>query len=794
PEAPASPATPEAPAVNVSPTISIITPTDQQVFEQGQVIEITTLSADEDGKVVKVDFYADDLLIASVEVEPFTFNWDNAPLGNHYITAIATDNEGAATVSTPVYITIEEAPAANVSPTISIITPTDQQVFEQGQVIEITTLSADEDGEVVKVDFFADDLLIASVEAEPFTFNWDNAPLGNHYITAIATDNEGAATVSTPIYITVEEAPEIPEAPETPATPEAPAVNVSPTISIITPEDQQVFEQGQVIEITALSADEDGEVVKVDFYAGDLLIASLEAEPFTFNWDNAPLGNHYITAIATDNEGAATVSTPVYITIEEAPAANVSPTISIITPEDQQVFEQGQVIEITTLSADEDGEVVKVDFYADDLLIASVEAEPFTFNWDNAPLGNHYITAIATDNEGAATVSNSVYITIEEAPEIPETPATPATPEAPAANVSPTISIINPEDQQVFEQGQVIEITTLSADEDGEVVKVDFYAGDLLIASVEAEPFTFNWDNAPLGNHYITAIATDNEGAATVSTPIFITIEEAPEIPEAPAANVSPTISIITPEDQQVFEQGQVIEITTLSADEDGEVVKVDFYAGDLLIASVEAEPFTFNWDNAPLGNHYITAIATDNEGAATVSTPIYITVEEAPAANVSPTISIITPTDQQVFEQGQVIEITTLSADEDGEVVKVDFYAGDLLIASVEAEPFTFNWDNAPLGNHYITAIATDNEGAATVSNSVHITVEEAPAVNVSPTISIITPEDQQVFEQGQVIEITTLSADEDGEVVKVDFYADDLLIASVEAEPFTFNWDNAP
>ncbi|MFC3975700.1 Ig-like domain-containing protein, partial [Belliella kenyensis] len=755
---------------NESPTISIITPEDQQVFEQGQVIEITTLSADEDGEVVKVDFYADDILIASVEAEPFTFNWDNAPLGNHYITAIATDNEGAATVSTPIYITIEEAPAVNVSPTISIITPADQQIFEQGQVIEITTLSADEDGEVVKVDFYAGDLLIASVEAEPFNFNWDNAPLGNHYITAIATDNEGAATVSTPIFITIEEAP---------------ASNVSPTISIITPEDQQVFEQGQVIEITTLSADEDGEVVKVDFYVGDLLIASVEAEPFTFNWDNAPLGNHYITAIATDNEGAATVSTPIYITVEEAPAANVSPTISIITPEDQQVFEQGQVIEITTLSADEDGEVVKVDFYADDLLIASVEAEPFTFNWDNAPLGNHYITAIATDNEGAATVSNSVYITVEEAP---------------AVNVSPTISIITPEDQQVFEQGQVIEITTLSADEDGEVVKVDFYADDLLIANVEAEPFTFNWDNAPLGNHYITAIATDNEGAATVSTPIFITVEEAPE---APAVNVSPTISIITPTDQQVFEQGQVIEITTLSADEDGEVVKVDFYADDLLIASVEAEPFTFNWDNAPLGNHYITAIATDNEGAATVSTPIYITVEEAPAVNVSPTISIITPTDQQVFEQGQVIEITTLSADEDGEVVKVDFYAGDLLIASVEVEPFTFNWDNAPLGNHYITAIATDNEGAATVSNSVYITVEEAPeipetpeapAANVSPTISIITPEDQQVFEQGQVIEITTLSADEDGEVMKVDFYADDLLIASVEAEPFTFNWDNAP
>ncbi|MFC3975285.1 Ig-like domain-containing protein, partial [Belliella kenyensis] len=178
------------------------------------------------------------------------------------------------------------------------------------------------------------------VEAEPFTFNWDNAPLGNHYITAIATDNEGAATVSTPVYTTIEEAPEMPE------TPEAPAANVSPTISIITPEDQQVFEQGQVIEITTLSADEDGEVVKVDFYADDLLIASVEAEPFTFNWDNAPLGNHYITAIATDNEGAGTVSTPIYITIEEAPAANVSPTISIITPEDQQVFEQGQVIEI----------------------------------------------------------------------------------------------------------------------------------------------------------------------------------------------------------------------------------------------------------------------------------------------------------------------------------------------------------------------------------------------------------------------------------------------------------------
>jgi chitinase len=46
---------------------------------------------------------------------------------------------------------------------------------------------------------------------------------------------------------------------------------------------------------------------------------------------------------------------------------------------------------------------------------------------------------------------------------------------------------------------------------------------------------------------------------------------------------------------------------------------------------------------------------------------------------------------------------------------------------------PYGINWSNAPAGSHALTAVATDNSGAATTSAAISITVS-APPVSLNP------------------------------------------------------------
>lgn len=98
---------------------------------------------------------------------------------------------------------------------------------------------------------------------------------------------------------------------------EAVAVNVNyrPEVMVSAPLAQAQFELGSPIPLTAVASDPDGDVAKVEFWVGDLLIGETSASPFTVVWSGAPLGQHLITARATDAEGAVGTAPPVPILV-----------------------------------------------------------------------------------------------------------------------------------------------------------------------------------------------------------------------------------------------------------------------------------------------------------------------------------------------------------------------------------------------------------------------------------------------------------------------------------------------
>ena len=91
---------------------------------------------------------------------------------------------------------------------------------------------------------------------------------------------------------------------------------------------------------------------------------------------------------------------------------------------------------------------------------------------------------------------------------------------------SPTIKIVNPLGNAIFDASSNILVTTLSlaGTDGGYITKVDFYSGGVWVGSSNSAPFNFTLKNYPVGNYSITARATDNNGTTGMSAPVVISV------------------------------------------------------------------------------------------------------------------------------------------------------------------------------------------------------------------------------------------------------------------------------
>ena len=93
-------------------------------------------------------------------------------------------------------------------------------------------------------------------------------------------------------------------------------------------------------------------------------------------------------------------------------------------------------------------------------------------------------------------------------------------------NAPPSVAITSPENGTAFVQGEDINITAIASDIDGEVTKVEFYDGGVKIGEDSTFPFQYTWSNATLGSRTITAKATDDFGATTLSDPVSVEVAQ----------------------------------------------------------------------------------------------------------------------------------------------------------------------------------------------------------------------------------------------------------------------------
>jgi hypothetical protein len=221
------------------------------------------------------------------------------------------------------------------------------------------------------------------------------------------------------------------------------------------------------------------------------------------------------------------------VTNKIAAPVNSPPLIDISSPTKSTGFIAPATITIEANATDRDGRVVMVEFYNGTTKLGERTSEPWSFTWKEVNEGTYSITAAATDNSGARTVSSAVKIVVEKA--------------VTAVNLAPSIAIISPINTSL-EAPATVTLTVDASDPDGSITKVEFMAGGVKIGESSVYPFSFTFQCDTTGVYEITAVAWDNLNATATSAPVTVSFSLRRELPDLATLYPSPNNGVFTVE------------------------------------------------------------------------------------------------------------------------------------------------------------------------------------------------------------------------------------------------------
>ena len=76
--------------------------------------------------------------------------------------------------------------------------------------------------------------------------------------------------------------------------------------------------------------------------------------------------------------------------------------------------------------------------------------------------------------------------------------------------------------------------------------------------------------------------------------------------------------------------------------------------------------------------------------------------------SNTPPTISFASPTNGEVFIEGDMIPLIAIAGDVDGTNVLAEFLVGTNSLAQFTNAPYEFTWSNVVAGEYALTATTT--------------------------------------------------------------------------------------
>jgi hypothetical protein len=301
----------------------------------------------------------------------------------------------------------------------------------------------------------------------------------------------------------------------------------------------------------AASATPAASITRVDFYQGATLLGSLSTGPFTFNVANLGAGSYTYTARAVSSSGT-TTSAPVNVTVT-GPPPPTGPSTVTITATDPNASEAGldpgtfQVARTDPLT-----NALTVYYLIGGTAENGLDYQPITNRVtiaENSATANIRITPVL-DSEAPVELSDTVILQLD-APPVGEPTYTIGSPSNAVVtiaevvsntnNLPPVVRVIAARNGATFRTGSNIMLAAAASSSGGSIASVEFFAnttdlGPGVPMNVRSDDddggeegggrtvYVYNWRRVPSGRYAITAVATDNAGATTISSPVNITV------------------------------------------------------------------------------------------------------------------------------------------------------------------------------------------------------------------------------------------------------------------------------
>jgi hypothetical protein len=374
-----------------------------------------------------------------------------------------------------------------------------------------------------------------------FGATWTNATVGSHRLTAIATDNEGATTLSGPVTITVN----------------------GITATITAPPNGSSYVAPAAYDVTAIVSTSSGVITTVEWYDGSAkLLTQTVPAPGTatvnaaLNLTAVAAGTHVYTVKGFDSGGRSATSPPITIVVTPPPNP---PTVTLTSPQANQFFSAPASFTISAnASATASGATIsKVDFYRDGSPIGTDTTSPYSTSVANLAEGSYSFTAVATDSFG--TTASSVAVLV---------------------NVGLTVSVVDPSAGAVFIAPADIRLAANAVS--GETIsRVDFLVNGTTIGSALAQPFSVVWPSVTPGTYSVRARMTDAASHVITSVPINVVVVAAPTAATAPGLDGSST------SDQVISLNGTAVAPLNTAISVNGKAASVDA-SGNWVVNGVE--------------------------------------------------------------------------------------------------------------------------------------------------------------------------------------------------------------
>ncbi len=407
------------------------------------------------------------------------------------------------------------------------------------------------------------------------------------------------------------------------------------------------------------------------------------------------------------------------VTLEGATLVNggdpdVPPIVNITSPENEATYNSNDTITITANAFDTDGSIAAVQFYSDGFLLGNGTASgsnEYSFTWDKVFAGNHVVTAVATDNEGAKSTSSPINIT-----------ALPVD----GGAIAGGLLVPNPPGS--------INLTTEGTLDwahwgNGGAKVFDHKTGvtqqisdATLIGTSAASWFAdyatlFNWtDGTP------NATGTNNKTGIFVSS-----IGNGFEI-TVPADTTYRTVRLFTG-----FWNSQTKLEAALSDGSAPAFVNTSFGGTNL-----QDGIYAISYRAASAGQtlrlrytiltDYIPPFGNIRLAAVTLST------------GTPPSVNLTSPVNGAIYAPGEIVTVTAAASDPDG-ISKVELFINGMSIGAFTAPPYTTTWASDVAGPFSVYAVATDGKGVPSTSAVANVLIDNAPEVSAGYNQTIVLP-----------------------------------------------------